>query len=140
MIEAIGCPVDPLLAVRDFLIAEFAARGNTTHIGVAAPSGDPPHGYILIGSGESAVSSRFATDHLVDIVVYDRDAVRVGLTTHLVLALLTSVSNTEVETVQGRTHLVAGRHEFGPVDYNDPDEPYFGRRMGIYVLMPNAVL
>lgn len=139
MIEAVGAAVDPLLAVTDFLRAEFVARGEDVHVGVNPPKGKPER-YILIGPGGEDGETRFTTDHLVDIVVYDRDAVRVGLTTHLVLALLTSVSNTPVDTEQGSTHLVAGRKEFGPVNYQDPDVPLFGRRLGVYVLMSNSKL
>lgn len=139
MTEVIGVAVDPLLAVRDYLLAEFASRGNDSPVGVSVPSGKPVR-YVLLGSGGSASVGRFTTDHLVDVVVYDEDAVRCGLTSHLILALLTSVSNTPVVTVQGRVHLIAGRPDFGPVDYPDPDVPLFGRRMGVRVLMANSIL
>lgn len=135
----IGPPVDPLIATKVYLESEFAARDDDIEIGVTAPGGKPER-YVLLGSGDSTQVSRFTTDHLNDIIVYDKDAVRVGLTSHLILALLTSLSNTPVVTEQGRTHLIAGRKEFGPKDYDDPDVPLFGRRIGVYVLMSNSAL
>lgn len=120
-------------------MAELSARGDDQHVGVTPPKGKPDR-YILIGYGDEDAPTRFLGEHLVDIVLYDSDAERLGLKTHLVLALMLSLNNTAVDTEQGRTHLLSGRKEFGPKDYPDPDVPLFGRRMGVYVLMANSVL
>lgn len=140
---AIGSGVDPLIAVKDYLDAELATRGYDIHIGITPPTGSPDR-YVLLTHGgnifDKSSPNNFTTEHLVDVIAYDRDSVRVGVTVHLILALLLSVSNTPVETVQGRTHLLAGRPDFGPVDYPDPDVPLFGRRIGVRVLMPNVIL
>lgn len=139
----IGTKVDPLTAVRTYLKTELASRGNSTPIGVTAPEGKPTS-YILLTYGgnifDRSSPQRFTTEHLVDVIAYDKDSVQVGMTIHLILALLLSVSNTAVVTDQGRTHLIAGRPDFGPVDYPDPDVPLFGRRMGVRLLMSNSVL
>lgn len=135
----IGVPVDPLVAVREFLRAELASRGDTQHVGVDAPEGIPER-YILLGSGDDDSPTRFLGEHVIPIVLYDKDAVRLGLTTHLVIALFRSVSNTLVETEQGRTYLLAVEKHFGPGKYEDPDVPLFGRRLGVGVLMANTVL
>lgn len=142
MTEVIGAAVDPLLAVKVYLDAEFAARSLLQHIGVSVPEGNPSS-YVTISCGDGwgrGAPGRFTAEHLIDVVVYDKDAVQAGKTTRLIHALLLSVCNTPVETVQGRTHLIAGRPDFGPVDYPDPDVPLFGRRMGVRVLMSNSVL
>ena len=139
----IGTAVDPLIAVKAYLDEQLSARGNDIHIGVTAPKGTPDR-YILLTYGgnifDKSHPNRFTTEHLVDVIVYDKDAVKVGMTTHLVLALMLSVANTPVETAQGRTHLLAGRPDFGPVDYPDPDVPLFGRRLGVRLLMSNSIL
>ncbi|MGB6116468.1 MAG: hypothetical protein WBF97_15455 [Comamonas sp.] len=139
----IGSAVDPLIATKVYLETELSARDNDIHIGVTAPDGTPGR-YILLTYGgnifDKSHPNRFTTEHLVDVIVYDKDAVQVGLTTHLILALMLSVANTPVDTIQGRTHLLAGRPDFGPVDYPDPDVPLFGRRMGVRLLMSNSIL
>lgn len=139
----IGAAVDPLIATKVYLEAELTSRGNDIHVGVTAPSGTPDR-YILLTYGgnifDRSSPQRFTTEHLVDVIAYDKDSVQVGMTIHLILALLRSVSNTAVVTDQGRTHLIAGRPDFGPVDYPDPDVPLFGRRMGVRLLMSNSVL
>jgi len=139
MTPAIGAAVDPLVAVKAYLMAELSARGDDQHVGVTPPTGKPDR-YILIGYGDENAPTRFLGEHLVDIVLYDSDAERLGLKTHLVVALMRSVSNTPVDTEQGRTHLIAGRLEFGPKDYPDPDVPLFGRRIGVGLLMANTIL
>lgn len=140
---AIGAAVDPLIAVKAYLDEQLSARGNDIHIGVSAPEGKPDR-YILLTYGgnifDKSHPNRFTSEHLVDVIAYDKDAVEVGLTIHLVLALMLSVANTPVDTIQGRTHLLAGRPDFGPVDYPDPDVPLFGRRMGVRLLMSNSIL
>lgn len=139
----IGSAVDPLIATKVYLDASFSERDIDTHIGVTAPTGTPDR-YILLTYGgnifDRSSPQRFTTEHLVDVIAYDTDSVQVGMTIHLILALLLSVSNTPVDTVQGRTHLISGRPDFGPVDYPDPDVPLFGRRMGVRLLMSNSVL
>lgn len=135
----IGSAVDPSVAVTAFLDARFAERDIVMHVGVTPPSGKPVR-YILLNPGGSTTLARFTTEHLVDVVVYDEDAVDAGLTAHLVQALLLSVCNTLVETPQGPARLHAGRPDFGPVDYDDPDVPLFGRRLGVRVLMSNSIL
>lgn len=139
----IGAAVDPLIAVKAYLDEQLSARGNDIHIGVTAPEGTPDR-YILLTYGgnifDKSHPNRFTTEHLVDVIAYDKDAVKVGLTIHLIQALMLSLHNTEVITPQGRTHLLAGRPDFGPVDYPDPDVPLFGRRMGVRLLMSNSVL
>lgn len=135
----IGAAVDPLVAVTAFLDAQFAERDTVMHVG-STPPPDSPERYILIGPGNDDSPTRFTTDHLIDLVVYDRDSVQVGLTAHLVKALLLSVCNTLVETPQGPAQLLAGTHELGPVEYDDPDVPLFGRRLGVRVLMSNSIL
>ncbi|ORA77184.1 hypothetical protein BST28_18880 [Mycolicibacter kumamotonensis] len=141
--SVIGSAVDPLLATKVYLDAQLAERDKGIHIGVSAPEGKPDR-YILLTYGgnifDKSHPNRFTTEHLVDVIVYDKDAVQVGLTTHLILALMLSVANTPVDTIQGRTHLLAGRPDFGPVDYPDPDVPLFGRRMGVRLLMSNSIL
>ncbi len=140
---AIGSAVDPLIATKVYLEAELANRGNNIHVGVTAPTGQPDR-YILLTYGgnifDRSSPQRFTSEHLVDVIAYDKDAVKVGMTIHLALALMLSVSNTPVDTEQGRTHLIAGRPDFGPVDYPDPDVPLFGRRMGVRLLMSNSIL
>lgn len=139
----IGSGVDPLIATKVYLDAELTARGHDIHIGVAAPSGQPDR-YVLLTYGGNILDkshpNRFTTEHLVDVITYDADAVKVGLTVHLIQALMLSVNNTPVDTEQGRTHLLAGRPDFGPVDYPDPDVPLFGRRLGVRLLMSNSIL
>lgn len=135
----IGVAVDPLIATKVYLETEFASRGDSQRIDVTAPKGKPDR-YILIGYADEDSPTRFLGEHVVDIVVYDRDAVRVGLTMHLVLALMRALNNTPVDTEQGHTRLLAGRVDFGPKDYPDPDVPLFGRRMGVRLLMSNSVL
>ena len=139
----IGTAVDPLIATKVYLEAGLAERGITTHVGITAPSGKPDR-YVLLTYGgnvfDKAHPNRFTTEHLVDVIAYDADAVKVGTTIQTILALMLSVSNTPVDTTQGRTHLLAGRPDFGPVDYPDPDVPLFGRRMGVRLLMSNSIL
>ncbi len=143
MTDVIGTAVDPLIAVKVYLEAELASRGITTTVDAVAPKGKPER-YILLTYGgnifDRSSPQRFTTEHLVDVIAYDKDVVDVGMTIHLVLALMLSVSNTPVDTEQGRTHLLAGRPDFGPVDYPDPDVPLFGRRMGVRLLMSNSIL
>lgn len=139
MAEVLGAAVDPLVAVQVYLTGELAGRGHDIHIGVTPPAGNPDQ-YILINPGNDDSPTRFTSEHVTDLVWYDRDAVRVGLGIHLVKALLLSVHNTPVETVQGRTYLLAGRPDFGPVDYDDPDVPLFGRRLGVRLLMSNSII
>lgn len=140
---AIGSAVDPLIATKVYLEAELTSRGNDIHVGVTASTGTPDR-YILLTYGgnifDRSSPQRFTSEHLVDVIAYDKDAVKVGMTIHLVLALMLSVSNAPVDTEQGRTHLIAGRPDFGPVDYPDPDVPLFGRRMGVRLLMSNSIL
>lgn len=138
----IGSAVDPLIATKVYLEAELANRGNDIHVGATVPSGNADR-YVIISCGDGwgrGAPGRFTTEHLADIVVYDIDAVRVGQMARLIHALLISVSNTPVDTEQGRTFLLAGRPDFGPVDYPDPDVPLFGRRMGVRLLMSNSIL
>lgn len=140
---AIGSAVDPLIATKVYLDAELTSRGNDIHVGVTAPSGTPDR-YILLTYGgnifDRSSPQRFTSEHLVDVIAYDKDAVKVGMTIHLILALMLSVSNTPVDTEQGHAFLLAGRPDFGPVDYPDPDVPLFGRRMGVRLLMSNSIL
>lgn len=139
----IGAAVDPLIATKAYLESELSDRGDDIHVGASAPSGKPER-YILLTYGgnvfDKADPNRFTFEHLVDVIAYDKDAVKAGMTIHLVLALMLSVCNTPVDTVQGRTHLISGRPDFGPVDYPDPDVPLFGRRMGVRLLMANSIL
>lgn len=139
----IGSAVDPLIAAKVYLDAELTSRGNDIHVGVTAPSGTPDR-YILLTYGgnifDRSSPQRFTSEHLVDVIAHDKDAVKVGMTIHLVLALMLSASNTPVDTEQGRAFLLAGRPDFGPVDYPDPDVPLFGRRMGVRLLMSNSIL
>jgi hypothetical protein len=141
--EVIGTAVDPLIATKVYLDTELAERGHDIHVGVTAPKGKPDR-YVLLTYGGNILDKshpqRFTTEHLVDVIAYDADAVKVGLMIHLIQALMLSVLNTEVITAQGRTHLIAGRPDFGPVDYPDPDVPLFGRRMGVRLLMANSIL
>lgn len=139
----IGTAIDPLIATKVYLESELSGRGVDIHIGVSAPSGKPER-YILLTYGgnifDRSSPQRFTSEHLVDVIAYDKDAVKVGMTIHLILALMLSVNNTPAETVQGRAYLLAGRPDFGPVDYPDPDVPLFGRRMGVRLLMSNSIL
>lgn len=135
----IGAAVDPLVAVKTYLELELSDRDDDQHVGFSPPQGSPDR-YILIGYGNLDAPTRFLGEHLIDIVVYDADAERVGLTSHLVLALLLAVANTEVSTSQGTVRLLSGKKKFGPVDYDDPDVPLVGRRMGVGLLMANAAL
>lgn len=139
----IGSAVDPLIATKVYLESELTNRDNDIHVGVTAPTGTPDRFILLTYGGnifDKAHPNRFTSEHLVDVIVYDSDSVNVGLTTHLVLALMLSVCNTPVDTKQGRTFLLAGRPDFGPVDYPDPDTALFGRRLGVRLLMSNSIL
>ncbi|MDD7813689.1 hypothetical protein PP713_14055 [Mycobacterium sp. CSUR Q5927] len=142
----IGAAVDPLIAVKAYLDEQLSARGNDIHIGVVAPKGTPER-YVLLGTGGSYAirqqgtsGNRFVTDHMVDIIVYDSDAIRLAATTNLILAIVTAISNVPVNTAQGRTHLITGILDFTPIDYPDPDVPLHGRRMAVRFLMSNSVL
>lgn len=139
----IGAAVDPLIATKVYLESELIKRGIDTHVDAVAPKGDPKR-YILLTYGgnifDRSSPQRFTSEHLVDVIAYDADVVDVGLAIHLIQALMLSISNTPVDTEQGRTHLLAGRPDFGPVDYPDPDVPLFGRRMGVRLLMSNSIL
>lgn len=143
---AIGSAVDPLIAVKAYLDAELSQRGNNIHVGVTAPEGEPER-YVLLGIGGSysirqsgGSGNRFVTDHMVDIIVYDADAIRLATTTNLILAILTAISNVPVNTAQGRTHLLTGILDFTPIDYPDPDVALHGRRMAVRFLMYNSIL
>lgn len=124
-------PIGPLVAARTYLLAALQERGNALPVGVTPPPGQPAS-FALLSRLGSHDRSRFTTDYLIRVRIFDADAVRAEDNADLIYGLLFHARHQKI-TVGARSVWVSGTdHQLGPSQLDDPDVPLHGYQVAVY--------